>query len=99
MPAMVLRAHASRPDSANRRPRAVGPGSLLRGQGQLRRRRARSRLRAGRRLVWTDDRRRGLPERTLRGEIAEERLEALGVDRLLGDELLGERVQLVAMRD
>ena len=35
----------------------------------------------------------------LRRQVAEERLEPLGVDRLLGDELLREGVQLVAVGD
>ena len=56
----------------------------------------RLRVRLGHRLSGADDRR-GAAQQLLRGKVAEQGLEALRVDGLLGDELLGKGVQLVAM--
>ena len=60
----------------------------------IRARSGRLRVRLGDRLAWADDRRRAVPV-LLRRQVAEQGLEVLGVDGLLGDELLGEGDELV----
>src|SRR6476661_1404033 len=73
-------------------PESTIPGRRARDRG-LRtgsasgRRRARGRLGAGGRLIGADDLGRGLADRVLRRQVAEERLEAFGIDRLFRDEL------------